>query len=136
MLWTTAGTNWVMLDGPGRFLALHEHGAMWAFGGEVGQPNLDWIGPDTEWQRVENGRTFPEFKKKFNQIAMRNGHGLKYSLSKYSDWVAPGDWLGRWSGVMPVGLAADGTLSVWELSPGLLAPTHRPLWNINILNDK
>jgi hypothetical protein len=135
--WTNAGTNWVVLDGPEpRSLALHQHGGMWAFGGQFGEPKLDWIGPDTEWRRVENGRPFPEFNNRFGRVGIQYPGGLKYYLSKYADWVTPSAWPGPSTG-WPAALAADGTLSTWDVSlNGILGPSRRPLWSINILKDK
>jgi hypothetical protein len=150
--WTEAGTNWVVLDGNDdrRFLALHERGGMWAFGGQTGEPKLDWIGPDTEWQPVENGRPFPELKRTKNagRAAIQHEYGwkyylrLKYYLSDYSDWITQSTW-DRWdlneaqgTDLPGTTLAADGTFSHWDLSHGLLGPSRRPVWSINILKDK
>jgi hypothetical protein len=129
--WTNAGTNWVMVDfGANRLLALHERGGVWSFGGYVGEPALEWMRSDADFQTIENGRTFPEYKRKGGRIELEGGCGLKYSLSKYSDWVTPVTWRSRAT------LAADGTLACWNLSGVYLMPSRRPLWSINILNDK
>jgi len=141
--WTSAGTNWVILDGRDdrRMLALHNDGAMYAFAGLVGEPTLDWIGSDTEWQRVENGAAPSEFKMRGGQLVVQLSAALRYNLSKYSDWVTPGVlsyWHGGsvWRRDAGTTLAADGTLSHWKLDLGMLGPSRHPAWSINILDEK
>jgi ABC-type transport system involved in multi-copper enzyme maturation permease subunit len=52
--------------------------------------------------------------------------------STYADWIAVADL-----GEGPVALAADGTLCAWNTprnQGGLLAPTRKALWSLNILD--
>ena len=96
------------------------------------------IGRDSDWAQVSGWLPGYVFAVKKDGRLLKNGNELFGSTlgrpSQYSDWLA---LTAEWEGTMA--LASDGTLSLWmdtrSGSDLLFAPTHRPLWSINIFSN-
>ena len=145
------GTAWLALTGEPRFdLALRQDGTFWAagylpqylFGKHFDHgfsPQFLRIGRSSDWADLAGSYRSLVATKKDSTLVLSDvdagsvfwpGHLRK--PSKYSDWIAVG--VCAWE--QDVALAADGTLCVWGdpfRVKGLLGPTRKPLWSINIL---
>lgn len=142
------GSDWLAVTGgPSRNFLLHKDGTLWAsgwlprvvFGAHIYERErheLIRIGQDSDWTQIaenywdivglkRDGRLVESERELFSRILGQP--------SKYSDWIAvDADWGGM------AALASDGTVSYWSVydrtGGGLLGPTHRPLWSLNVLS--
>jgi len=141
------GADWLAVAGSsGGFLVLRRDGTLWVrvffqkvlFGSHNRRSEMELllrpVGDRADWFQIfASGHTFGGIKK---DGALVESETELFSAelgqpSRYSDWLAGNlDWDGL------VALAADGTISAWrDTRHGkevLLAPTHQPLWSVNI----
>jgi hypothetical protein len=99
------------------------------------------IGDDSDWARViGNASALLALKKDgrlyLNALYARHFFGMTGMRrpSRYADWIAIGQFRD-----CAVTLAADGTLCAWNFEPydrGLLGPSRKPVWSLNILAAK
>ncbi|MBI2946980.1 MAG: hypothetical protein HYY23_04995 [Verrucomicrobia bacterium] len=148
--WNLDGSSWRVFSRLGLSdLVLQQDGSLWA----AGQLPHYLLGVrinrgfSPEPLRVSRGSDWVDVAPHFDSLAAINKKGELYlqSLnggsvfwpgnlrkpSKYSDWLAVGNC--GWQEL--AALAADGTLCVWSepfRTQGLLGPTRKPLWSINI----
>lgn len=135
------GSDW--LEAPGQFY-LHKDGSLWAsgwlprivFGTRMPTRSMEMhrIGNDSDWQQIADNGLIVALKK--GKIVESNRELFSATLgqpSSDSDWLAlAADWDRLFA------IAADGTISAWYprgSTGGLLAPTRRPLWNMNVLTS-
>jgi hypothetical protein len=146
----SGGGEWLSVAGvqDSRIL-IRRDGSLWAHGFRTerlfGIKNPNWqrsqpgrIGDDSDWYEVSG---FPP-----DLVAIKGGRLMKNNLSlfagtigqpsEYSDWLAADVYWDRL-----VALAADGTICMWRNIPPdrgfpqVLAPTHHPVWSLNIFAD-
>jgi hypothetical protein len=141
------GADWLEVAGtPGGFLVLRRDDTLWGgghlpkvlFGSHDRLDEIDRslrpIGNLPEWAQIFASRnSFVGIRKDGALVESETQlfSGALGQPSRYSDWLAGNlDWDGL------VTLAADGTVSNWQDTRHgkevLLAPTHRPLWSLNI----
>lgn len=143
------GSDWLMTSGgPGRVFFLHNDGTLWAagwlptvvFGAHIHEQDyreLVRIGHESDWTQIASSDWDIFGIKKDGRLVASEQElfsGILGQPSKYSDWIAVD---AQWQGL--AALADDGTVSYWSVydrGGGLLGPTHRPLWSLNVLTDK
>lgn len=136
------GSDWLEVSGN---FYLHKDGSLWAagflsrvvFGSRTRSIGMQRIGHDSDWQQIATtpGPRVP--------VAIKNGRLVESDTalfsatlgqpSRHSDWLAVDT---DFDSLLAV--AADGTISCWfprGANQRLLAPTRRPLWTMNVLDD-
>jgi hypothetical protein len=145
------GSDWVAAGGGLRSrLVIHQDGSLWGrsqwesgervFGSFVAwrqSPDLVRIGHETDWVQLAGSSPGLFAIKKDGRLVKNETEPFASVLnrpSQYSDWIAVS---AHWDEM--AALAADGTISLWKdtrRDEGIhLAPTRRPLWNLNIFTD-
>jgi len=149
--WNLNGADWVSFAGDSQdIMVIRRDGTLWARPNGYGRQKLFGtviplshrgelirIGQDSDWAQI-SGRYTDVFAVKKDGRLVKNGTELFGSTlgrrSQYSDWLALTE---EWEGTMA--LASDGTISLWvdtrSDSEILFAPTHRPLWSLNIFSN-
>ena len=143
------GKDWLALAGwAGDDLVLRRDGTLWGrgylrsvvFGNRMnngGQGRslnvLSPIGHESDWIQISGEQYFAGIRRD-GSLVKSDTDLFSFALgqpSKYSDWLTLEN---EWNGLLA--LASDGTISLWvDARSGeqfLLAPTHRPLWSLNI----
>ncbi len=133
------GSDW--LDVAGNFY-LHKDGSLWAsgflprvvFGTRPPSMAMHRVGQDSDWQQIAAGYG-PVAAIKKGKLVENDRELFSATLgqpSRYSDWLAIS---AEHDSLLAVG--ADGTISCWfpRNAGGLLGPTRRPLWSLNVLTD-
>jgi alpha-tubulin suppressor-like RCC1 family protein len=146
------GADWVTVAGGFQdIIVIRRDGTLWVRPNGYGrqklfgtvmpishQGKLVRIGQDSDWAQISGWISDDVFAVKKDGRLVKNGTELFGSTlgqpSQYSDWLA---LTAEWEGTMA--LASDGTISLWmdtrSGSDLLLAPTHRPLWSLNIFSN-
>jgi hypothetical protein len=145
---TLNGADWASVRGDFRdMLVIRKDGTLWVRPNEYGAERLFGnkipfretggffrVGNDSDWAQISGGDPEIFAIKKDGQL-IKNGTELFASTlgqpSRYRDWMAVS---AEWD--QTLALASDGTVSLWWFRRGyLFAPTHRPLWSLNIFSD-
>ena len=147
------GKDWLALAGaPQEDLVLRRDGTLWGRGylrkavlgariGGTDRGDRRWdvlapIGDRSDWAAISGDYYFAAIRRD-GTLVKSDTEMFSFTLgqpSRYSDWLSLD--IG-WNGL--VALASDGTVSLWVDTRSreelLLAPSHRPLWNLNIFAD-